>query len=348
MNRRRLFQISLRTLLGLITVAAIGLGYITHRAREQRAAVARIKELGGLVHYDYQLKDNFAAQEPPGWPWLRRLVGDEYFQDVARVMLDKTPVSDSDLPVIYKLRKPIVLSLGHTDISDEGLVYFEGLSKLSCLDLRETKITSAGLGRLKPLPSVGSVTLSDTNVGDHGIKALVRWPSLSIINLDGTAVTSEGMKYLSERKSIRFLWLRRTKLDDSAVPFLGKLSNLEELWLDETQITGEGLLALHDQLPKCRIEAGLVDLSDGSIGGSLHDARESARWKQIATRLCYLDNSQYLKLIILSGSAASDGHLTALVDLKHVEVIDLRRTKVTDAGIATLQRALPKCKIVRE
>lgn len=347
MNRRRLFQISLRTLLGLITVAAIGLGYITHRAREQRAAVARIKELGGRVHYDYQLKDNFAAQEPPGWPWLRRLVGDEYFQDVARVMLDKTPVSDSDLRVICKLRNPIVLHLGNTDISDEGLVYFEGLSKLSCLDLRETKITSAGLGRLKPLPSVGSVILSDTSVGDDGIKALARWTSLSIINLDGTAVTSEGMEHLTERKSIRSLWLRRTKLDDSAVPYLGKLSNLEELWLDDTQITGAGLLALYDQLPKCRIKGGLVDLSDGPLGGSLNRSRESARWKQIATRLCYLDNSKYLKLIILSGSAAADGHLTALEDLKHVEVIDLRRTKVTDVGVEKLQRVLPKCKIMR-
>src|SRR5438552_1945508 len=82
MNRRRLFQISLRTLLGLITVAAIWLGYITHRAREQKVAVARIKELGGRVVYDYQAANTAANATPPGWPWLRRLVGDEYFQDV--------------------------------------------------------------------------------------------------------------------------------------------------------------------------------------------------------------------------------------------------------------------------
>ena len=37
-----------------------------------------------------------------------------------------------------------------------------------------------------------------------------------------------------------------------------------------------------------------------------------------------------------------------LENLQHVEVIDLRHTHVTDAGVEKLQRALPKCKIVWE
>ncbi|MBC7853512.1 MAG: hypothetical protein IAF94_08755, partial [Pirellulaceae bacterium] len=54
-----------------------------------------------------------------------------------------------------------------------------------------------------------------------------------------------------------------------------------------------------------------------------------------------------LRLLILAGTAVSDSHLKDLDRLENTDVIDLRRTKVTRAGVESLQRALPKCKIVR-
>ena len=44
---RRWLQFSLRSFLLVVTLLATWLGYISFRAREQRVAVARIKELGG-------------------------------------------------------------------------------------------------------------------------------------------------------------------------------------------------------------------------------------------------------------------------------------------------------------
>ena len=59
-----------------------------------------------------------------------------------------------------------------------------------------------------------------------------------------------------------------------------------------------------------------------------------------------LDRSNELKLVILAGTAAEDRHLLDIDRLGNLEVIDLRRTKVTDAGVERLHRLLPKCKIV--
>jgi len=74
---------------------------------------------------------------------------------------------------------------------------------------------------------------------------------------------------------------------------------------------------------------------------------ESGRWNTLCTRFNALDKHNF-KLLILSGTSLTDGHLAGLEDLQHFEVIDLRNTKVTEAGVEKLQRALPKCKIVRE
>ena len=73
MNRRRFFQVSIRTLLILTTLVAIGLGYwtrIQHRAQEQKLAVARITSLGGSVVYDFEAGKPSA--QPSGWPGLKK------------------------------------------------------------------------------------------------------------------------------------------------------------------------------------------------------------------------------------------------------------------------------------
>jgi hypothetical protein len=345
MNRRSLFQISLRTLLGLMTVAAIGLGYITYRAREQRAAVARVKELGGRVVYDWEMANTSVANPaPPGWPWLRRLMGDEYFQDVGRVFLEKTPVSDADLPVICQLRRVQSISLWQGNISDEGLATLEGLSKLSHLDLRETKITSAGLASFKPPPTLSMLLLADTKIGGDGARALGRWSSLSLLNLDGTDVSAEDIVHLSELKNLQALSISKTQLDDSAVPSLVKLTALAELYLTDSAMSGEGLLTLHEQLPKCRIDGPLLEVTNPH---PLAISLESGRWDTLCTRFNILDKENHFKLLIFSGTPVTDAHLTGLENLQHFEVIDLRNTKVTDAGVEKLQQALPKCKIVR-
>jgi hypothetical protein len=73
-RKRRWLQFSLRTLLVAVTLLAVWLGLWTDRARRQRVAVQRVRELGGDIRYDYE---NQKGGQPPGPEWLRRLLGDE-------------------------------------------------------------------------------------------------------------------------------------------------------------------------------------------------------------------------------------------------------------------------------
>ena len=91
MTRRRYLTFSLRTLFVLLTALAVWLGVVVNRAREQREAVKAIEALGGILFYDWQLGRprgiNYLLPrprqaEPPGPEWLRKLIGDHYFQNV--------------------------------------------------------------------------------------------------------------------------------------------------------------------------------------------------------------------------------------------------------------------------
>ena len=88
---RHIFTFRLRTLFVLTTILVVWFGVVVNRAYEQREAVRAMKALGAMVFYDWQLGrprgiKNFLPRprqaEPPGPKWLRRVIGDEFFQDV--------------------------------------------------------------------------------------------------------------------------------------------------------------------------------------------------------------------------------------------------------------------------
>lgn len=306
---RRWLQFSLRTFLILVTLLAFWLGYISYHARNQRAAVARIEQLGGRVKYDWQMGSptSSAQHNPPGWAWLRRLVGDEYFQDVVFVNLAETKVSNDDLRLVARLRRTKELFLSNTEISDDGLTSICGMSELRFIGLDKTNVTNKGILAL-PQPRNGcSIFLSDAGVDDSALSNLIHCRTLV---LDGTPVTSQGINLLAGSSGLSTLSLKRTGVDDSAVSALVKITTLEWLDVTETRISGEGLLALWDALPQRHLEGELADFAGGF---SLANASpKGASWKNRLSRLQGLNKEHKLKLLILPDPLITDGHLATL------------------------------------
>ena len=128
--KRRWYQYSLRSLVLVMTVVCLWLGYISNEARKQRNAVAWVEEMGGHVEYDYEplnpidvkIQDGKVyfyeiVPEPPGPDWLREWIGIDYFSDVARVYLMDTIIKDlSQLESLTNLK---LLTLSYPEVSEE-------------------------------------------------------------------------------------------------------------------------------------------------------------------------------------------------------------------------------------
>src|SRR5947208_2022537 len=85
---RRLFRTSLRGLMVVILIIAAFLGWRVNRANTQRRAVAVIlKEAGDSVEYDFAYENSRGKLTKRRWAphWLRRAIGDEYFQEVTGI-----------------------------------------------------------------------------------------------------------------------------------------------------------------------------------------------------------------------------------------------------------------------
>jgi hypothetical protein len=71
-------QFGFRALGGATALLAVGLAVVTNRVREQRQVSAQLKALGWTMRLFWEGK----TEEPNGPAWLRRLIGDDYFQKV--------------------------------------------------------------------------------------------------------------------------------------------------------------------------------------------------------------------------------------------------------------------------
>jgi len=191
--RRRWYQYSLRTVLVLVILVSIAASWFavkTHPARRQRAAVEAIKELGGWVKYDYETKE-----EPPGPPWLRKLLGDDIVSDVVAAGELKSDAALAHLKTFTQLKE---LHLLGPQITDHGLEHLEGLRRLDLLEFTHTQVTDAGLEYLKGLTQLWQLDLSGTKVTDAGLEHLKGLAQLHSLDLMSTQVSDEGVNNLRQ------------------------------------------------------------------------------------------------------------------------------------------------------
>jgi hypothetical protein len=125
--KRRWVQVSLRTVLVVVTLLCIALGLWVVPAERQRWTVTAIEKLGGNVGYVGPLtRDSFPV------PFLRRW-----------------------LPPVYRWLPPVYLDeieyvdFNDTQVTDAGLAHLQGLTGLQWISLDGTRVTDAGLARLR-------------------------------------------------------------------------------------------------------------------------------------------------------------------------------------------------------
>jgi hypothetical protein len=359
---RRCFRVSLRTLFVLLTICAVWLGILSKNARDQKAAVRRILELGGAVTYDFQqvgLSNGVRTVEPPGWRWLRRLIGDEYFQEVVAVNLSGKKLSDDNLIAIRGLTKLVELGLANTPISDVGTRHLNRLGRLRYVDLSETRITSEGLRFLSGCHDLATLRLVNARgVDDDGLQHLRGLPRLQSLDLTGTSVSLAG---LSELRHLEYLNLSAGNAiwDDACVeplikmgtPTSGRPVILVGLDVRGSRVSGKGLLSLRDNLPSCRVDCDMAQYSrhinrDRALHPWIVCDQAFQQWIFFVSGVERLHADGRIRLIDLSHTIVVDEQLLALYHLKNIEAIDLRGTRVTEAARIELQRALPNAVII--
>jgi hypothetical protein len=165
-RKRRFYQFGLATFFGVVAIVACWLGYVVNRACNQQVAVDLVHKLGGRVYYDYQTKPGLAKyiyrnpdtqsvtvlggsivsdETPPGATWLRKWIGEHYFQNLVYIYAPGARITDSDLAQLCRVSTIQSLDLNRSSVSDTGMAHLKRLTQLKVLFLNGVPITDDGL-----------------------------------------------------------------------------------------------------------------------------------------------------------------------------------------------------------
>lgn len=234
-----------------------------------------------MVHYDYEFVPGAVTlvqadpssvpqwgtltpgKNPPAPNWLRRTVGDEYFQEIAHVsfVFDiATGARNGSIPEVSVIDRASAddmlaklagqtgiktLQLGWDKVTGRGMASIGQIPALEELVIcNADEITDGDLARLEGLKNLRVLLISDTWLTVEALRHVGRLPNLEYLSLDGHCGSDRGLEYLKGLTRLRTLRLGPTAsgITNAGIGSLAGLKDLEWLELDGCrEVTDDGL-----------------------------------------------------------------------------------------------------------
>ena len=212
---RRFLRFSVRGLVVLVLLIGVGLGWLVNSARTQREAVAEIREVSGIVEYDWEWHNGNRIPHGKPWApgWLVDLMGVDYFGHVTAVELkDFSTPTDATIAQVGHLARLQQLIVFAPTLTEFSLAHLSRLSNLTSLNLYGTRITDAGMAHLKRRTSLRELYLASTKISDAGLVHLSKLSNLTDLYLCNTQITGAGLATEGAEKPLRPQSQRHSRL----------------------------------------------------------------------------------------------------------------------------------------
>lgn len=367
--KRRWYQFSLRTLVVVMLLVSLVLGYwgyARRRAQRQWEAVRVIEAAGGYVSlYKELLEDPFSddslTSDLPNW---RKRLGIEC---PAVTAIEVSLFNQSGKDIMPYLRdlpqlKEIIL---HGDwLDDEGMKGLSGCTNLIHLDIESDQITDAGVLGIAGNKNLQKLRVSSEQLTDRGIAVVAQLPKLRSLVWPSANTTGNGLVHLRSHPQLTYLGICVTVDSDIGFEHLSTCTKLKTLVVyGPNTLTSRGISALSrlglwglrffdSPLSKDAVAAlpKLTTLNEVTLTGPL-SAEDLAHLPQLVSlqflniEECKLTGEGLKSLAPLIHRGATlkvsmaglrDEDMELLATFTNLGHVDLSHSAVTDAGLMKL------------
>lgn len=378
-KRLRWYQFGRRSLFVLMLLAIVGTSWCGLRLRaswRQRDAVAKLGNVGIYISYVSPFSVTSANQgdDISIWPrWLRQCLGDDFFLNVAKVMIIDPSITTTELKCLGDLRGleavewservrdgqlaelaciPTLRTLDlrfAEELTDDTLQGIEKLDRLETVLLptcrgKSSSISDRTLTLLGTMKNLRNLSLDGSSVTDSGLKELEHLDKLEQLDLYGTAITDAGLKSLLPMKRLKRLSLARTEVTDEGMATVAQLKSLEELNVVSFDISPEGLRKIV-ALPALRTIGILAYSCLTPEGfGVLRQMRYLKKIEincipgslEYVDQLPQVDELQIIDIPCTDLSSNYRSQLCYVGKLSHLKSLDLMRTPTVETDLVEL------------
>ena len=345
----------------LVLVVGCGIGWKVSRDRSERQAVEAIRAAGGMVLYDYQFSTDpevmrriMRVQEPAAPRWLRRWLGEDFFQTVMAVRISQA-IKPEVLDSVARLNGLVDLNLTLSEGLDDAWPVLGRMTRLEQVFLGGPGVNEKTMQALGTLRSLRRINLSQVRLTDKALDELARQPTVRELAFFGCRELTDDQvaRFLANgpphleyftllgndhpvpltvaalakyHPGLRRLGLISTPVADADLAPLGALTGLTELSLQRSPVTDAGIAYLTPLRNLEQLWISLPGVTDESLK--------------------LIGQMRTLRKLDLSTSNVSDAGLARLGTLTSLEELILFKTKATSEGVIELRVALPRTKIL--
>jgi Leucine-rich repeat (LRR) protein len=356
---------NLRTLLILILVIALWLGWRVNKAHRQSHAIAQVEKFNGYVRFDYEYVSGkeIPNSEPKAPKWLRRHLGDDYFREVSLVTYVDQPLSDAtlapltDLNAIEELRfltrlahekAPVAPPPGLERLTESGLSRLEGLTRLRRAKFQNMKLTGSMLRHLSRSIQLEELKVIEGDrikggITDEGLPPFSAMTRLRVLSLWCHRITGSCLEPLRGSRSLEELEFSGSPISTAGFENIGAITNLKSLYFNQVDVSDRHLSDLRHLTGLTRLtldnnrskitDAGLVHLS----GMTQLEWLDLTGCKIAGRGLASLKNMTQLKRLCLGWTGVDDPGLEVIAGFVKLECLELHQTKITDGGLVHLR-----------
>ena len=226
----------------------------------------------------------------------------------------------ADLPALKNSPVEQVEKLGGRAFLKKG--------KISEIILIDKDVPSGFFSQLGDLSELTDLSLENCRIQADHIIPISTLPKLEWLNLYRTPLGEQGVNLLSKSKSIALLPIGKAGVTDLGLEYLCKMGQLTYLGLRGNPVTDKGAKHL----------SKLTKLEGLYLG-------ETQVTNQTVTEIAHLSRLQKLWLHDLPITDEAIVHLSKLKRLKEIHIY---ATNISARGAQSLQKSLPKCRVIHE
>ena len=308
---------TLGTLMILVLLIGGGLGWLVHRARTQRLAVAAIVKAGGRVAYGESPR--IASQTDPVTRWLRAFLGNDMFDAVLSAHLGSgTQVDDLLMLEVGRLRQLQGLEIflenqTPTQLTSTGHSQIAGLTGLQKLVIAGPSDAGGFLPFLGDLAELEMLEMPDAHPSDAEFARIGKLTRLRNLHLGGRNLTDAGFAALASCRRLQTIKMEQCHLSD-----LSPLHGLNALRVVElAKPPAPAAAATTTSLRPLRDAQGLMNLD--LRGFPLDEAGVGP--------ISRLPN---LASLSIDGPTLTGGDLAELANLPRLDLLQVRRAPIRD------------------
>lgn len=263
----RLPRFGMRTLMCVITLVAVILGWQVTKAERQRRLVEALEARGARFIYAHEDGPPQPIANAPGTTFPLSLLSKHYFYRIVGVSLEKQVPAVDELQRLRTLGEVKYLECGGGELTPAHFLALQEMESLEQLWLRKVTFDNADLQKLITLPRLRSLALDDSSLNGAGLSHVGKCYGLESLVIRGTQVQSGDLALIRGLSKLGYLDAQRTELCDDDMASILQLKALTGIDLPP-QLTDAAMveLAQHPGLQVVRVhdspitDAGLQEL----------------------------------------------------------------------------------------